>query len=74
MQDTEIYDCSQGAISLINIFDASFDGMDIHDCHSPEISIYESMDISYEGKELVPGIYTLDEGKATEFYFEPVNG
>ncbi len=74
VQDTEIYDCSQGAISLGNIFDASFDGMNIHDCHTPEISIYESMDISFEGEELAPGVYKLENGKAAEFYFEPVNG
>ncbi len=74
VQDTEIYDCSQGAISLSNIFDAGFEGMDIHDCHTPEISIYESMDISFEGEELAPGVYKMENGKATEFYFEPING
>jgi len=74
VQNTEIYDCSQGAISLINVFDASFEGMDIHDCQTPEISIYESMDISFEGEALAPGVYSIENGKAKEFYFEPVNG
>ena len=67
VQDTEIYDCSQGAISLINIFDASFDGMDIHDCQTPEIYIYESMEISFEGDELNRGSYYIENSKAKEY-------
>ena len=70
----EIYECSQGAISLSQTDGASFSNMNIHDVPSPAVTFFESGDKMWNGKPVVGNsyesyeAYDVDEnGELTEY-------
>ena len=70
VEETEIYDCSQGAVALYNINGAEFTDCDIHDCYSPEITIHDGRNILFDGHELKGGAYKMKNGAPVEYRYE----
>ena len=68
--NTEIYECSQGAIALYATRGAEFVNCDIHDCYTPEITLHDCSDVSYDGETLKNYMYTIENGKAVEFEYD----
>ena len=68
--NTEIYECSQGAIALYATRGAEFVNCDIHDCYSPEISLHDCSNVSYNGEELINFMYKMENGKPVEFEYK----
>ena len=56
----EIYECSQGAISLSQTDGARFSNMNIHDVPSPSVRFYESGDKTWNGNPIPGNVDAFD--------------
>ena len=70
VENTEIYDCSYGAVELYTVDGAEFVNCNIHDSYIPEIGIHDGRNILFDGEALKNGMYTLENGKPTEFRYD----
>lgn len=50
IKDSEIYDCTIGALSFSNSQSIAVDGCNIHDCPTPLLEVYDCTDITMDGK------------------------
>ena len=72
VRNSEIYECSQGAVLLNGVNGVEFVGCDVHDVPSPALSFFACPGVRWDGEALPGSYYDMQNGAPAEIWPDAV--